>query len=168
MTSSLIDKLEQAIRGSGEEWLIDSFAPPSEAMNRIRKAISELDSLAKQRLGKNSPDLSENAIVEEYTRNPTKIRAFFQALGSTHNPEMLLMVFRIIRGMEIDNVQISYEKKKAFNMQVELLSPYGEPSESYNSQNINDFALLRHFGILTIDEKPVLDGFYSLRLGKSS
>ena len=78
-------------------------------------------------------------------------------------PEMLLMTWRIIQGMEIKSIQFSYQRQFSFHVQVDLESPYGEADETYNSSNINDFALFRHIGILQIGNLPVFDGFYPLR-----
>src|SRR4051794_33291317 len=88
--------LEEAIRQSGEGWLLDCFPPPEKAMGRIRQAIDGVNELAKQRLGGNAPDISERALIGEYHRNPQRVRGFFQAMGGARTPEMLLMVWRIM------------------------------------------------------------------------
>lgn len=35
--------------------------------------------------------------------------------------------------------------------------------ESYSSEDINDAVLVRHFGIITVNEKPLFDCFFPLR-----
>ena len=69
--------------------------------------------------------------MAEYERNPQKVRGFFQALGGTRTPEMLLMVWRIIQGMEIKDIQLSYQRQQAFEVRVVLQSPYGEEDAPY-------------------------------------
>ena len=39
----------------------------------------------------------------------------------------------------------------------------GGEEESYESSNSDDFSLFRHFGTMTVDDRPVFDGFYPLR-----
>ena len=91
--------LEEAIRDAGEEWLIDMFKPPDQAIPHLLKILQLVHALGQQRFGKNGPDLTEAAIVPEYNRHPLQVRGFFQSLGGTRTPEMLLMVWRIIQGM---------------------------------------------------------------------
>jgi hypothetical protein len=77
---------------------------------------------------------------------------------------MLLMVWRIIQGMEVREIQVNYQRQQSFEVRVVLESPYGEVDHPYISRNIHDFALFRHIGILEIGGAPVFDGFYTLRV----
>jgi hypothetical protein len=77
---------------------------------------------------------------------------------------MLLMVWRIIQGMQIKDIQILYHRQQSFKLRVTLESHDGDDDEIYESEKIQDFALLRHVGILEISGKPVLDGFYPLKV----
>jgi len=164
MSSPSPSSLEEAIRDAGESWIIHWFSPPSEAIDHLRQVLAEINELGRQRLRSGSPNLSETSIVREYGRNPQRIKGFFQALGGTRTSEMLLMAWRIIQGMEIRDVQLSYRRRHSFSVRVVLESPYGEEDPPYESTNIQDFALFRHFGILEIDRGPVFDGFYPLRV----
>jgi hypothetical protein len=164
-TSSIsLPSLEETIRKSGEGWLLDSSAPREMPMDRIRRALLDVDKRATERLGASAPKISDATLVEEYQRNPRLVRGFFQALGGTRTPEMLLMVWRIIQGMEIKDVRIAYRRQQTFEVTVILESPYGEEDAPYTSSDINDFSLFRHIGILEICGRPVFDGFYALRL----
>lgn len=164
MSTNPPTNLEEAIRQSGEGWLIDWFSPPSEAMNHILRILSEVDQRAIARLGGNAPTVSDSSLLTEYKRNPQKVKGFFQALGAARDPEMLLMAWRIIQGMEIKTIELSYFRQKSFDVRVVLESPDGEEDEVYTSKNINDFKLFRHIGILEIDARPVFDGFYPLNV----
>ena len=104
-------------------------------------------------------------MVAEYRKHPGQVKGFFQAIGVTRTPVMLLMVWRIVQGMEIKEVQMSYRLKEEFRLRVILESPYGDLDLPYESSEVNDFALFRHIGIMTIGDRPVLDGFYPLRVG---
>lgn len=156
--------LEEAIRHSGEEWLIDFFAPPTEAMNHIRQLLAEVYRRGQERLGGNAPDLSEAAVVAEYNRSPLKVKGFFQVLTGTRTPEMLLMAWRIIQGMELKDIQLSYSLRTIFHVRVILESPYGETDAPYEYQSIQDFAIFRHFGIMEINGCPVFDGYYAFKV----
>jgi hypothetical protein len=156
--------LEEAIRESGEGWLIDWFAPREKAIEHLSQTLDVVDRRAKERLGENAPSLDEASILKALQTHPQSVRGFFQALGGTRTPDMLLMVWRIIQGMEIKDIQLSYHRQQRFELRVVLESPYGNNDEIYESANIQDFALLRHIGILEISGKPVFDGFYPMKL----
>ena len=165
MSTAQISALEDAIRQSGEGWIIDWFEPKNQALDHLRNTIGQVQQLAQEwRLAGDAPTLSEEAIVAEYGRNPQKVRGFFQALGGTRTPVMLLMVWRIIQGMEIKDIQLSYQRQQAFEVHVVLQSPYGGEDAPYISSNINDFALLRQIGVHEISGRPVFDGFYALKV----
>jgi hypothetical protein len=156
--------LEEAIRQSGEAWVIDWYDPPSEAMSHIRRILAEVDHRARARLGGDAPHLTESSLLMEYRRNPQRVKGFFQALGASRTPDMLLMAWRIVQGMEIKKIQLSYVRRQSFEVQVVLESPYGEEDEPYTSSDISDFTILRHFGTLEIDATPVFDGFYPMNV----
>lgn len=166
MTDSTPQNLEDAIRQAGEGWLIDTFSPSDRAIDHIRQTIEDVRQEAMNRFQGNTPDLTEDSLVQDYCRRPQQVRGFFQALGGTRTPEMLLMVWRIIQGMEIKNVSISYQRQQSFAVKVILVSPYGEEDPPYTSNNINDFALFRHIGLSEIGTRPVMDGFYAMRVGR--
>ncbi len=164
MSGNLPNTLEEAIRQSGEGWLIDTFAPPDRAMEHLRRSLESVNLRAQELLGENAPNLSESSIIMEFAHHPQMIRGFFQAFGGTRTPDMLLMVWRIIEGMEIKDVELHYERQENFVVRVTLESIDGGANEVYESKNIQDFALFRHIGIIEIGNKPVLDGFYPLKL----
>jgi len=164
MNTVPLTQLEETIRQAGEGWLIDSFSPPEKALEHLSRSLEAVNRRAQDRLGGNAPSLSETSIVKEFQRHPQGVRGFFQALGGTRTPDMLLMVWRIIQGMEIKDIQLSYRRQQAFKMRVVLESPYGDDDEEYESSKIQDFALFRHIGILEISDKPVFGGFYPLKL----
>ena len=164
-TSSLSSSvLEETIQRAGEGWLLDWSPPGEKPIDRIRQTLVDVDNRAKERLGGNAPQISEATLSEEYRRNPQRVRGFLQALGATRTPDMLLMAWRIIQGMEVKEVRIGYRRQQTFEMAVILESPYGEEDAPYTSTHISDFTLFRHIGVFDIGGRPVFDGFYALRL----
>ncbi len=167
VSTRLPSTLEEAIRHAGEGWLLKRFYPPEEAVSHIQRTLQSVDDRARTLLGGDAPHFSETALLDEYRRNPQQLRAFFQALGGTRTPDMLLMAWRIIQGMEVKDVQIQYRRQEVFAMQVVLESPDGGEDEIYTSNKIYDFALFRHLGLSEMGDLPIIDGFYALSLRDS-
>jgi hypothetical protein len=164
MTTAAPSTLEEAIRKSGEGWLLDYFQPHDRAIEHYVATISAVNALAKKQFGAKAPDLSENGLLREFQERSQHVRAFFQAMGVTSTPDMLLMVWRIIQGLEIEEVSVSYHLRREFEARVVLRSLTG--LETYASNNIRDFYLLRHLEAREVHGLPVFDGFSALRLGK--
>jgi hypothetical protein len=102
-------------------------------------------------------------LAAEAQRNPHKVKAFLQALGFSNSPEILVMVWRILQGLDIRDVSVTYRERETFAVEV-CLARHGEGEdglEHYRSGDINDVTLLRHFGVAIINGKPLFEGFYA-------
>jgi len=164
MTPNQPNDLEQLIRMCGEGWIIDCFFPKEEAVQRLYQTLEAATAEANRR--GLSLEFTEKSLVASYEKHSAQVNAFLQALGTTRNPVMLVMVWRIFQGQKISRVAMRYDEAQAeFRLEVTLANPYGTQEETYKSTDIGDAALLRHFGIMTMDDKPIFDGFYALRLG---
>ena len=163
MNTTAPANLEEVIRLCGEGWLLDSFAPPGAAIKHHRETLAQIRDLAVARLGAEAPGISEETLVTEYQRNPLRVQALLQALGGTRTPEMLLMVWRLIEGMEIKEIEVAFHRQESFSARVVLQSPCGGDDETYSTSNIHDFALFRHIGAFEVAGRPVFDGFYALK-----
>ena len=165
MTAEQPHDLEQLIRMCDEGWIIDCFSPKDEAIQRLRQALEAATAEANQR--GLSIDFTEESLIASHEKYSAQVEAFLQALGTTRNPVMLVMVWRILQGWKILRVSMRYDENQAvFGLEVVLAnSPYDTQEEIYESTDIGDAALLRHFGVMTMDNKPIFDGFYALKLG---
>ena len=157
--------LESLLRKCGLGWKIDGHAPPEDAIPHIVRLLDAATDEAHQRFGSAAPEFTEEAISAEYERNPHKVEAFLQVLGSVKSPSILVLIWRILQGMEIDTLDVQYQKQESFRLRVVLRSPYdAESPETYESQDISDAVFLRHLGIAKVNDRPVFDGYYALRL----
>lgn len=158
--------LEQLLRGNNLGWMIDQFAPKDRAIPFLLEQLAHVAVEYRNRIPAYSGiSFSPETLAAEAERNPHKIQAFFQALAITRSPEMLVMVWRILQGLSIRKMEMNYQEQVKFSLVVVLARPGGEQDEleSYRSQDINDAGLVRHFGIATVDGKPLFDGFFALR-----
>jgi hypothetical protein len=156
------DALEEVIRESGEAWLIDWHRPREEAIPYLRRTLADLDSLARSRLGASAPVFTEDALVAEFGRNPHRVKAFLQALGARQSVGFLLLTWRVLQGLVIQDVQVRYERTDGFHARVVLTTPEGN-REEYETDNLSDARFFRHIGIVQVNGRDVFDGFYALR-----
>jgi hypothetical protein len=164
MTSESPAVLERLLRGNDLGWMIDMFAPRDRAIPHL---LTQLDQVAKEYL-KRFPAIESftpEGLELEAQKNSHKVRAFLQAMGITRSADMLVMVWRILQGLSIREVVMNYREQEAFRLVVILARPgeEGDELEEYRSTDINDAALVRHFGITTVDGRPLFDGFFPMR-----
>lgn len=164
MTPESAAILERLLRDNELGWMIDMYAPRDRAVPTLLEQLTKLTAEFRSRF-KYEVSFAPESLRAEAERNPHKIRAFLQALGASGNPDMLLMVWRILQGLTIREVTMSYREQESFHLSVILARPGEQPEEleRYSSNDINDAALLRHFGITTVDNRPLFDGFFPLR-----
>jgi hypothetical protein len=156
--------LERLLRDNDLGWMIDMYAPRDRAVPFLLEQLGRMTAEFRSRF-RDEVSFAPETLRAEAERNPHKIRAFLQALGVSGNPDMLLMVWRILQGLSIREVVMNYRELEEFSLSVTLAPPGEEQDEleTYRTTDINDAALLRNFGITTVNSRPLFDGFFPLR-----
>lgn len=168
MSTATVDPLEELIRNAGEGWLIDWYAPREAALPHLRGVLLAADGAARGRFGAQAPALTPESLIEAYSDNPHKVRAFLQILGSVASPDILVMAWRILQGAEIAAIHLQYHASGPFHLSVRLNSPDAPPApEEYESNDIDDAVVLRHLGTMKVGNDGVFDGLYALALGRT-
>jgi hypothetical protein len=156
--------LERLLRGNNLGWMIDMFAPREDAIPYL---LAQLNRVAEEYRNtvRENVSFTPEFLESEAQRNPHKVQAFLQALGTSRSTKMLVMVWRILQGLTIHEVTMNYREQESFSLVVYLSRPGEEVDglEEYQSSDIDDAALLRHFGITTVDGRPLFDGFFAMR-----
>ncbi len=154
--------LERLLRNDDLGWMIDMYTPKREAIPFLLDQLVHVESAYQNRFHYDV-SFSPESLELEAGFNPHKIRGFLQALGASRNPDMLVMVWRILQGLSIREVTMNYREMASFSLRVTLATPGEEGEEIYLTDNIRDAALLRNFGIAGDANRPLFDGFYPLR-----
>jgi len=156
------DRLERIIRDCGQGWIIDFFGQPKDALAEAEKLLLETVGAYRRRYSTASPAPDVDSLSAENARNPHRVKAFIQAMGSSASAEMLVMVWRILQGDAIKQLRIDYTAGTSFLLEIQLEGDEQEP-QLFTSRNIDDAALLRHLGILKMGGRPLFDGFYPMQ-----
>jgi len=158
-------QLEAILRSRGLAWAIDMFAPSSQAAAHHLELLARLEQDIKDR-GLGTSSFSPDSLQQLLSVSPYKADAFLQSLVSIRSPSILCAAWRILQGMEIECVEMRYDRLSEFALRIVLRSPDSEPdneTETYESNNIDDVVFIRHLGKSTVDGKPFFNGFYALR-----
>jgi hypothetical protein len=163
MSQASATVLERLLQSNGLGWMIDKFPPREVAISDFLERLKQIELEFRTRIGV-AVSFSPETLEAEAIRNPQKISAFLQAVGSTRTLAMLVMVWRILQGLIIKDVVMNYHDHEAsFSLLVRLSRCGDSETEEYRSTLIDDAALVRHFGITTVSGRPLLEGFFPMR-----
>jgi len=166
MSQSSAEILEALFRGNGLSWMIDMYAPREQAIPAYIDLLDRITAEYRTRCG-GAVSFSPEALQAEAERNSHKVQAFLQLLRPDRSPAMLVMVWRVLQGLSIREVDMNYRERDSFRLSFTLagIGDSGQDQlETYQSMDISDAALVRHLGATKVADKPLFDGFYALRL----
>jgi hypothetical protein len=167
VNSIVNDPFEAMIREAGEGWLLDWHAPPGAALAHLRELLRKADDTARARLGAGAPKLTPDALTQVYAQNPHKVRAFLQVAATASTPDILVMVWRVLEGVEIAGIDMKYDAHGPFHLRVSLFPSSAVCRvEDYESTDIDDAVVLRHLGTFKLGNQGTFDGFYAMNRGK--
>ena len=161
-----LSPLEKLFLENNMGWMLEKPFEREYVIDSFREKLREASQEALARFGPGAPQFTEESLVAEYQINPHKARAFLQGLIARMTAPMLVLSWRILQGMHVQEVEVSYRERATFKLRIVLNSPYGDGQEDiYESSDIWDASVLRHLGIAKVNGTPVFDGFIPLKLG---
>jgi hypothetical protein len=166
MSQPSAEILETLLRKNGLGWMIDMCASKDQVVPAYVDLLSRVAAEYRSRYGV-AVSFTPEALQAESERNPHKVRAFLQLLHPNRLPAMLVMVWRVLQGLSIRKVTMTYCERESFRLSFTLArsGDNGQDQlETYESTDITDAALVRHLGVTKVGGKPLFDGFYPLRL----
>jgi hypothetical protein len=98
------------------------------------------------------------------TENPAKAAAFFQSFaGPPPSLGMRMTIWRILMGADIEALRLDYQKND--NIQIFIQTKFDYENNSCDCETTNpwDFRVVANIGLILVNEKPYLDGFYARR-----
>jgi hypothetical protein len=162
MTTSIDhSQLRRALEKTGNTWLLHYWGAESE--KHLKKLTKELEGFQreyKRRFGE-TPDVLGLAEV-----NPIKASAFFQLDTLLASLEMKLLIWRLLLGADIEQIDVKYISGESFALRIVLVAPYDiekDEMEIYETTNASDYRVLRHFGLVGVESHFELQGYYALK-----
>ena len=153
MTDDLND-LETILSDSGAGWLLETDR--DERLAAIGSDIREVQA----ELGK----LPASARVGALRLTAPEMKPFIQCFAVPMTNRIRAMVYCLLDGAELVELQFAYKRKRSVRLHavVELADGHMEPFESHD---LWDAEVLRHFGLMKMGDRPVIHGYYAFRGG---
>ena len=146
-----------ALEKTGSGWILSYWG--QDADKYLDKLVAELKGFVQEyrRRFRETPDLLELVDV-----NPTKAAAFFQIDALMASRDMKIMIWRILLGCEISELEFRYKAGEPASFNIRLVSPDGE-EEAYQSNDASDVRILRHVGVTGTGGQSILQGYYAFK-----
>jgi len=157
-------RLKEALEKSGSGWIFGYWG--EEAEKHLKKLAADLGSFQREykRRFKETPDVF--ALVDV---NPPKAAAFFHLDSLRASREMKILIWRLMLGADIEQIDLKYKAGKVFALRITLIAPCDveeEDKEEYVTTSTSDFRVLRHFGLIGVEGGFEIQGYYGLKGGR--
>ncbi len=153
MTDSRQRDLCELLERGGLAWLVRDADSAPHQMERVMEAEKEYEA----RFGGRVDLLAACKAI------PDKMRAWPQALAAGVCPGLLAMVARVLlHDAWVVHVRFEFESRKSVRLEI-AIEDREAGVQRFESTEIWDAEVLRHFGLMKVGEKPIIDGYYAFR-----
>lgn len=103
-------------------------------------------------------------LLEQLVEEGEALTPLIQAFASTTSASIRVMIYCILKGAEIRRVLYDYELERRSQLIIDI-----ELSDNrtlrFESEDLWDAEVLRHFGMTKRGGRPILEGYYAFRRG---
>lgn len=101
-------------------------------------------------------------LLDQLVEEREALTPLIQAFASPTSVPIRVMIYCILKGAEILRVRYDYERKHRSHLAIDIELPGGQ-TLSFESEDLWDTEVLRHFGMAKRGGRPILDGYYAFR-----
>lgn len=150
------DEVAQLLEGAGVGWYLGS-----DREQRLAQVLDALRAVEACYARKLSQPVAR-PLLEQLRKEPASFKPFIQTFAAGMTSEMRTMVYCILSGASVERVRFDYEAERQATLSVELELPTGE-RPTFESSEIWDLEVLRHFGTAKKGGRPLIDGYFAFR-----
>ncbi len=140
-------------------WVFDMGA--EERGRQILREMVEVDQAFAGTFGRPLDPPLERAIAADVTR----FKPLVQAFASPMTAPIRTMIYCVLDGAQVIAVRYEYVHRQISHLTVSIEFDSGE-NATFESGELWDAEALRHFGLMKMGEKPVIDGYYAFKKGE--
>lgn len=153
MVSERKSTLELVLHAAGVGWVLQE--DKDARLTQFLKEIDELSTDLRQRLSPLPID-----VLPEMASEPNELRPLVQLFASPTSTTIRAMAYCVLRGADIKSVRFEYEMRRTAKLRIVLTDNVHEEL-IFETDEIWDAEVLRHFGIMKSSGLPVLHGYYA-------
>jgi len=156
MNTSDTQVLASLLDQSGVGWLLNE-----DRDTRLQQIAQEIEETSVEVARRLAPQKVQ--LLDEMRAAPAELKPLIQLFASPMSKDMRAMVYCVLRGMEIKEIEFAYRLKSSVLLRVVLEHNVTGQQLEFSSNVVWDAEVLRHLGIMTMGKKPILHGFYAFR-----
>ncbi|HYO65530.1 MAG TPA: hypothetical protein VEU33_05560 [Archangium sp.] len=103
-------------------------------------------------------------LFEQLVEESEALTPLIQAFASPTSASIRVMIYCILKGAEIRRVHYAYELERRSHLTIDVELSDGR-SLRFESEDLWDAEVLRHFGMTKRGGRPILEGYYAFRRG---
>lgn len=103
------------------------------------------------------------SLLEQLEAEPSAFKPLIQAFASPMTLEMRTMIYCVLKGAAVEHVSYDYAAQSRSLLRVELELPSSGERVSFQSDEVWDYEVLRHFGTAKQGGRPLIDGYWAFR-----
>ncbi|GEM_PF-5044288 len=154
MSEAREQELSDLLVNAGVGWLVADPRNAPGLLQRLDEAATEYNSRFKTRAD----------LLAACRMMPEKMRAFLQALMAGVSPCLLAMVARILlREASVIGLRFEVVSHRSAALHIEIQDP-DMGQQSFDSTDIWDAEVLRHFGLMKLGDEPIIAGYYAAKM----
>lgn len=148
--------LEAVLKSADAGWLLES-----DREARLAAIASDIQHVQAE-LGKLPPPTA--ARVGAIRLAAPEMKPFIQCFAVPMTNRIRAMVYCLLEGAELVELQFAYRRKSSAHL-VAVIELADGHKESFESHELWDAEVLRHFGLMKMGGRPVMHGYYAFRDG---
>lgn len=147
------DLLRIALRKASVDWVLDGGQAELEIFQEIRR----LEEQVKAGLGR------DRDLLRDFAEDDGSLAAVVQTFATAMSTEFRVMAYVLVTGGEVERIRLKYDRLANIEISVRVKDHLGKRHD-FSSTELWDMEAFRHFGLLKVGGRPVIDGYYATRL----
>lgn len=160
MTFARTTELVTVFVNSNVGWWINTDT--DERIAQVVKECAAIDGELANRFPRLFPK-NRNSLVERLVDDAAALKPLIQTFASPMSSSYRAMVLCVIEGANVLSMTVDYRYAQRSRIVVEVEFHGTGESSSFSSDDLWDFEVLRHFGLMKMSGRPAIDGYYAFR-----
>ncbi len=157
MTKEEMNRLVQTFEAAGVGWLFKDAR--EERIARLAQDIEAVQGHYEQKLSRQM----QPSLLEQLEADTSAFKPLIQAFASPMTLEMRTMIYCVLKGAAVEHVSYDYSAQSRSSLRIELELPSSGERVSFQSDEVWDYEVLRHFGTAKKGGRPLIDGYWAFR-----
>jgi hypothetical protein len=149
-------KLASLLQGAGVGWVLHEGQ--DERTHKILAEIEEVDRYYQEAFGQKLVP----SLWEQMSAHSGNLKPLIQSFASPMTPPIRTMIYCVLSGASVRSVRYDYEAQRKSTLSVAVRLPSGK-EHMFESDELWDAEVLRHFGFFKKGGRPIIDGYYAFR-----